>query len=82
MCVYLHVGNLVLFPLVLLHLALVQLHFRPHEGVVVATVHFQFPGHNKIHQLHSERGLAIITTGGAVEKTRGFQKKNPTHLVF
>ena len=39
----LHVSDLVLFPLILLHLVLVQLHPGPHEDVVVAAVHLQLP---------------------------------------
>ena len=38
---YLHVGYLILFPLVLLHLVLQELQPGPHECVVVAAVHFQ-----------------------------------------
>ena len=39
--VYLHVGDLVLFPLVLLHLVLEQLTARLHEHVVVSRVELQ-----------------------------------------
>jgi hypothetical protein len=40
---YLHVSNLILFPLVLLPLSLHQLQPSLHEGVVVTTVKLQLP---------------------------------------
>lgn len=39
---YLHVSNLVLLPLVLLHLVFQQLKARPHKGIIITTIVLQF----------------------------------------
>ena len=38
---YLHMGYLILLPLILFHLTFLQLHPSPHEGVVVSTIELQ-----------------------------------------
>lgn len=40
--VYLHVSNLVLLPLILLHLVLQKLKACPHKGIIITTVVLKF----------------------------------------